>query len=142
MNKTEALNFLSLHQPMPDDLDITQELIDQYDDVRQYFTENPDNDAIPLLMHSFGSGDGLGVYQLVEDVFYKCDYERVIENVIEILTDPFTIKSVRYWVTQQAVNFLDARLIDGLNLSLQSDADDICCMAEIALRIIVENSQN
>lgn len=140
MNKTEALNFLSLHQPMPDDLDITQELIDQYDDVRQYFAQNPDNDAIPLLMRSFGSGDGLGVYQLVDDIFYKCDYECVIENIVEILTDPSTIKSVRYWVTQQAVNFSDARLIDGLNLSLQSDDDDICCMAEIALRIIFEDS--
>ncbi|WP_255475677.1 hypothetical protein [Pseudocitrobacter sp. 73] len=109
MNKTEVINFLSLYQPMPDDLDITQELIDQYDDVRQYFIQNPDNDAIPLLMRSFGSGDGLGVYQLIEDVFDKCDYESVIENIVEILTDPSTIKSVRFWVTQQAVNFPDAR---------------------------------
>ncbi|EHM44226.1 hypothetical protein [Hafnia alvei] len=132
----DAIEFLKLHQPMPADYDITQELIDKYDDVRLYFVAYPDKNAIPLLMRSFGSGDGFGVYQLVEDVFYKCDFNDVIENIAIILEDTSTIKSVRYWVTQLAVTFSDKRLINGLNISLRSDDEDISFVAASALEFI------
>lgn len=73
MTKKEALAFLALNQPMPNDYDITQELINKYNNVRLYFSANPAEEAIPLFLQSFGEGDGFGVYQLVEDFLYKCD---------------------------------------------------------------------
>ncbi|EBS7636821.1 hypothetical protein CDR68_24425 [Salmonella enterica] len=136
MNKKEALRFLESHQPMPSDNDLTQDLIDKYDDVRVFFVNNPDVDAIPLLMRSFGDGDGFGVYQLVEDVFDKCNFDDVIINISNVLKDTSTVKSVRYWVTQLAIAFSDRRLVDGLNISLQFDDEDIQFMAASALECI------
>lgn len=136
MNKKEALKFLESHQPMPSDNDLTQDLIDKYDDVRVFFVNNPDVDAIPLLMRSFGDGDGFGVYQLVEDVFDKCNFDDVIINISNVLKDTSTVKSVRYWVTQLAIAFSDRRLVDGLNISLRFDDEDIQFMAASALECI------
>lgn len=54
MTKKEALAFLALNQPMPNDYDITQELINKYNNVRLYFSANPAEEAIPLFLQSFG----------------------------------------------------------------------------------------
>ncbi len=136
MNKKEALKFLESHQPMPSDNDLTQDIIDKYNDVRVFFVNNPDVDAIPLLMRSFGDGDSFGVYQLVEDVFDKCNSDDVIINISNVLEDTSTVKSVRYWVTQLAIAFSDRRLVDGLNISLEFDDEDIQFMARSALECI------
>lgn len=53
MTKKEALAFLALNQPMPNDYDITQELINKYNNVRLYFSANPAEEAIPLFLQSF-----------------------------------------------------------------------------------------
>ncbi|WP_448144541.1 hypothetical protein [Pseudomonas silesiensis] len=58
MNTNEAINFLSKYQPMPADSALTQEIIDQYDNVRKYFIEHPDIKAILLFLRSFGDGNG------------------------------------------------------------------------------------
>lgn len=136
MNKDEALQFLSEHQPMPSDKLLTQELIDKYDDVRRFFIEHPAKEAISLFMKSYGDGDGWGVYQLVEDVFYKCDSDDVVMSISNILENPLITKGVRYWVTQLAASFPDKKLINGLNISLSSDDSDIYEAAVIALDII------
>ena len=136
MIKSEALQFLSEHQPMPSDQDLTQELIDKYDSVRKFFIENPAKEAIPLFMQSYGDGDGWGVYQLVEDVFYECDVNDVVMSILNILEDTSISKGVRYWVTQLAAAFPDKKLINGLNISLSSGDEDIYEAAVIALNII------
>ncbi|HHC4738976.1 hypothetical protein OM262_16015 [Escherichia albertii] len=94
MTKKEALASLSLHQPMPNDYDITQELITKYNDVRFYFCANLAEEAIPLFLQSFGEGNGLGVYQLVEDFLFKCDKNIVVSNIASILENPLTMESV------------------------------------------------
>ena len=138
MTKKEALAFLALNHPMPNDYDITQELINKYDDVRLYFCANPAEEAIPLFLQSFGEGDGLGVYQLVEDFLFKCDENIVVSNIASILENPLTIKSVRYWCTLLAMAFPDNILIKGLNISLHSDDEDIRDMAMLSLKMIIE----
>ncbi|EFL4497426.1 hypothetical protein ABU05_004384 [Escherichia fergusonii] len=138
MTKKEALAFLALNQPMPNDYDITQELIDKYDDVRLYFCANPAEEAIPLFLQSFGEGDGLGVYQLVEDFLYKCDKNIVASNIANILENPLTIKSIRYCCTLLAMAFPDNTLIKGLNISQQSDDEDTREMAMLSLKMITE----
>jgi len=136
MNKNEALSFLIAHQPMPDDEDLTQELIDKYDEVRKYFIAHPEKQAIPLFLNSYGNGDGLGVYQVVEDLFYQFESEDVIPQIRNILEDSSTSESVRYWVTQLAAAFPDDSLKKGLELSLKSNNDDIIEAAQLALDII------
>ncbi|HID6311829.1 TPA: hypothetical protein ACXGY8_004531, partial [Escherichia coli] len=133
-----ALEFLSLHQPMPADCDITQDLIDKYDEVRIYFLSHPDKDAIPLFLRSFGEGDGLGVYQIVEDFLYKCDFNDVVINIVNILENPNTIKSVRLWCTILTMSFPDKRMVNGLKISAQSHDEDIHDMALLGLKLIEE----
>jgi len=53
MNKFEAIEFLKHHQPLPDDNELTKEIIDNYDEVRKFFKSNPDEICIPLFLNSF-----------------------------------------------------------------------------------------
>ena len=133
MNRNEALSFLRDHQPMPDDDDLTQELIDKYDEVRNFFIATPDKEAISLFLNSYGNGDGWGVYQLVEDVFYKCHFDDVVLEIKKILENPSVADSVRYWVTQVSAAFSDAKLRKGLEISLNSENEDIRDAAQLSL---------
>ena len=138
MNRNEALSFLRDHQPMPDDDDLTQEVIDKYDEVRKFFTANPDKEVISLFLNSYGNGDGWGVYQLVEDVFYKCHRDDVVVEIKEILENPSIADSVRYWVTQVSAAFSDVRLKKGLEISLKSKNEDIRDAAQLSIDMIDE----
>lgn len=133
MNRNEALSFLRDHQPMPDDDDLTQELIDKYDEVRNFFIATPDKETISLFLNSYGNGDGWGVYQLVEDVFYKCHFDDVVLEIKKILENPSVADSVRYWVTQVSAAFSDAKLRKGLEISLNSENEDIRDAAQLSL---------
>lgn len=138
MNRNEALSFLRDHQPMPDDDDLTQEVIDKYDEVRKFFTANPDKEVISLFLNSYGNGDGWGVYQLVEDVFYKCHRDHVVVEIKEILENPSIADSVRYWVTQVSAAFSDVKLKKGLAISLKSKNEDIRDAAQLSIDMIDE----
>ena len=136
MSKDEAICFLREHQPMPDDGSLTQELIDKYDEARVFFIENPDEEALPLFLNSYGLGDGWGVYQLVEDFFYKLDRDNVILEIKKTLEDTSIKESVRYWVTQVSAAFSDVKLKKGLEISLSSENEDIREAAQLSLDII------
>ena len=136
MNKSEALDFLQQHQPMPNDENITQDLIDRYDSARRYFISDPDKNAIMLFLRSFGDGDGLGVYQLVEDFFYKCKKSDVVESLKIVLEDEHVSDGVRYWCTQSAAAFADELLRPGISISKKSKNEDIRGAANIALNIL------
>jgi len=138
MNRNEALSFLRDHQPMPDDDDLTQEVIDKYDEVRKFFTANPDKEVISLFLNSYGNGDGWGVYQLVEGVFYKCHRDDVVVEIKEILENPSIADSVRYWVTQVSAAFSDVKLKKGLAISLKSKNEDIRDAAQLSIDMIDE----
>lgn len=138
MNRNEALSFLRDHQPMPDDDDLTQEVIDKYDEVRKFFTANPDKEVISLFLNSYGNGDGWGVYQLVEDVFYKCHRDDVVVEIKELLENPSIADSVRYWVTQVSAAFSDVKLKKGLAISLKSKNEDIRDAAQLSIDMIDE----
>jgi hypothetical protein len=123
---------------MPDDDDLTQEVIDKYDEVRKFFTANPDKEVISLFLNSYGNGDGWGVYQLVEDVFYKCHRDDVVVEIKEILENPSIADSVRYWVTQVSAAFSDVKLKKGLAISLKSKNEDIRDAAQLSIDMIDE----
>lgn len=139
MNTNEAINFLSKHQPMPADSVLTQEIIDQYDNVRKYFIQNPDIKAIPFFLRSFGDGNGWGVYQVVEDFFYRCPHDEVVFAIKTVLEDETIPDSVRYWTTQTAAAFSDNILRKGISLSLASANEDIKEAALLALEVLDES---
>lgn len=136
MNRNEALSFLRNHQPMPDDDELTQEVIDKYDEARKLLTADPDKEAISLFLNSYGNGDGWGAYQLVEDVLYKCHRDDVIVEIKEILENPSIADSVRYWVTQASAAFSDVKLKKGLEISLKSKNEDIRDAAQLSIDMI------
>lgn len=140
MTKENALNFLSRHQPMPSDENLTQDIINEYDEVRKFFIKNPDKRAIELFLRSYGEGDGWGVYQLVEDFFYQCSDIDVKKEIKKVLEDRTISDSVRYWVTQTAAAFNDEMLRNGLEISLQSKNIDIKDAANDAIELLDEQN--
>ena len=142
ITKTEAISFLQEHQPMPKDNELSDEIINKYDEVRDYFINNPDNQCVPLFLNSFGGKDGLGVYQMVEFVITMYDKKEVLPHVLNALHSPYD--GVRYWATQIASNYPDETLFE-LLCNLLSEADDdiksatITALAQLALNNIRTN---
>ncbi len=67
MTVEEALLFLEQHSPLPSDEDLSDEIIESYDEIRELFLANPDPRCIEPLLNSFGDGSGFGVYQMMDD---------------------------------------------------------------------------
>ncbi len=135
MNKDMVASFLSKHQPMPRDSEISEELIKQYDEIRKYCVQNPFEECIPLFLNSFGEIDGLGVYQLVEDVFSAFPKEVVVPYLLESLESKHY--SVRYWTANIAVAFPDIRLLEPL-LNLYSKENDDIKISIISILSFIE----
>ena len=131
MNKDEALIFLRNHQPMPDDSLLDKSTISVYDEVRRYFLNNPDKECLPLFLNSFGDYDGFGVYQLVEDVVLKFEYEEVVNCLLEALNSKYN--GVKYWCAQICSLYPDERLIVSLERLLNDHNEDIKMSAITAL---------
>ena len=123
MNTEDALRFLELHQPMPSDEKIDKELIEKYDDIRNYFLKNKDFRCVSLFLNSFGFINGLGVYQLVEDVIIMYEEKDVVPLLVKSLNSDYY--SVRYWSTQIASNFSSKKLIETLSMLLDENNYDI-----------------
>ncbi len=137
MNKVEALSFLKAHQPLPDDDLLKEEEIQKYNEVREYFINNPDEDCIPLFLNSFGGKDGLGVYQLVEDVITMYEGEKVLPYLLESFDSPY--EGVKYWGIQIASDFPDECLFDPLVKLFESEDEDIRMAVVTALEQLACN---
>jgi HEAT repeat protein len=140
MDTQAALAFLEAHQPMPDDADLDEALIGKYDDVRRHFLENPDERCIPLFLNSFGSGDGFGVYQLIEDVLAQFPPEKVVPHLAAALQS--SRQSVRYWSAQIAEFFPEEELVSPLGRLLKDEEFDVRYAAVTALGQISSVASN
>lgn len=140
MTKTDAISFLQEHQPMPEDNELRDVLINKYDEVREFFINNPDTQCIPLFFNSFGGKDGLGVYQMVEYVISMYDKEEVLPHVLNALHSPHD--GVRYWAAQIAANYPDETLFGPLCNLLSEKDDDIKAAAITALAQLALNGIN
>jgi HEAT repeat protein len=136
MTKQDAISFLSTYQPLPSDAELSQNisLLEHFDKIRIFFIENYDEDCIPLFLNCFGDWDGLGVYQLVEDVLQKFAPVIVIPHLHKALQSesPF----VKYWNAQISAIFPDSSLITPLSLLLDDQEYDIKSAAVFALNQI------
>src|SRR2546428_4002283 len=122
MTKEEALAFLAAHQPLPDDREITQELLDQFDAARTLFLRERDERCVPLFLNSFGEGSGFGVYQLVADVIRRYP-ERV---VIPALRDSVRSRrqGVRSWSWDIALEHPGSELVPLAIEALRASDED------------------
>ena len=134
MNADEALQFLKDHAPLPDDDDLSDELIAEYDDVRKFFVANPDPRAIGPFLQSFGDGSGYGVYQLVEDVITQFPPEEVVPHLREALRSPH--KGVRYWTLEMVSSFPDDSLVGPTAENLTHPDADVRAAAASALSFL------
>jgi hypothetical protein len=134
MDKNQALSLLRLNQPLPSDDELDEELITGYNEARAYFVENPDPAVIPLFLNSFGDGDGLGIYPLVEDVFESFSTEQMTPHLLQAMQSEYP--SVVYWSTQVADLFPHSSLIPQFQKLLSHDDAGIRAAAVQALRPI------
>ena len=137
MTKQEALSFLKEHQPMPSDDKLKESELDKYDEVREYFINNPDEQCVPLFLNSFGGKDGLGVYQVVEDVFFMYDSEIVLPHILKALDSEY--EGVKYWAIQISSNFPSECLFNPLVNLLKSEDEDIKSATIIAIAQLALN---
>lgn len=131
----DAIAFLVQHQPMPCDEELGDE-IKKYEEVRKFFLDNPNEQCVSLFLNSFGGKDGLGVYQMVEDVIMMYNKDIVLPNVLEGLKSVY--EGVRYWCVQIASDYPDDSLFEPLCEILKSKDEDfkyvaITALAQLAL---------
>lgn len=142
ITKIEALSFLEEHQPMPKDEELKKEEIETYEEVRNFFLNNPDEECISLFLNSFGGKDGFGIYQMVEDVVMKYDKETVMPHALKALNNES--ENVKYWCIQIISNFPDNRLFKPLVKMLELEDEDIkvatiTALAQLALNNLCVN---
>ena len=137
MNVNKALLWLSEHQPLPDDLKLTQEVAESYDKIRKFFLYNPDSRCIPLFLNSFGGRNGWGVYQLIEDVLRKYQPQEVLPHLVEGFKSSNLY--VRHWSAEIAASFPDPCLVGPLSTLLADKDYDVKAAAIIALQQITDN---
>ena len=77
MTPKEADDFLSRHAPLPADADLTSELIQGFNAVREHIIEQPNRAILAKYMTSFGDGSGMGVYQTSDDALRAHDPEAI-----------------------------------------------------------------
>lgn len=137
MDKEKALRFLKENQPMPNDKILNESMITMYDEVRKYFLANPDKECLLLFLNSFGEYNGMGVYQLVEDVILRFEHDEVVNCLLEALKSKYN--GVKYWCAQICSLFPDRKLINPLEELLSDSNQDIRMSAITSLSQIQED---
>lgn len=112
MNKEQCLAFLNANQPLPPDRQLTSEIVGDLNRVRLWLRDNPIDEALPLLLRLFGEGDGLGIYQLIEDTVACFPREAVIRELQAILKD--ASPTIRSWAIEISARYPDASLAETL----------------------------
>ena len=131
MDSDLALKFLKNHQPMPSDEDLSEDLIETYDEIREHFLITPDKRCIELFLNSFGYIDGFGVYQLVENVILQFSKEDVLPHLLKALKSKHA--GVKYWNAQISSNYPCLELIMPLKDLLYDENIDVRSSALIGL---------
>ena len=83
MNTEEALTFLTNHQPMPGDLDISDAESAQFAELIEHFESNPDPRCIPLLINAVSKNTGLGMYEHIKFVLIAHSKDQVVPHLRE-----------------------------------------------------------
>lgn len=122
MDVETAIAFLAAHQPMPPDTFLTDELIAEFNAMREFLIHNPDSRSLPLLLGALPSGrGGFGVYQLVDDVLRAHPQAEVINALVSALRSS---SEPRTWALDLALEYHDQRLVEEARSRLGSSDED------------------
>ncbi len=119
---------------MPPTSQASDQLIDQLNQVRKFFLENPDQRCVPLFLNCFGDGDAHGVYQLIENVIRPYPKMIVVPALASALKS--RLGSVRYWCAQIAADHPHQSLEEPLIELLKQGTHDERYAAASALEIL------
>lgn len=108
----QALAFLQQHQPLPPTGEMSAELLDRFEEVRQHFVDAPDERAIALLLCALSQGDGHGVFQRVEDCLQQHPMHVVVPHLADVLQEGRP--EAQYWAATFAMGFPHGDLIGPL----------------------------
>lgn len=112
MESEKHLDFLKVHQPLPDDRDVDDALFHEFEAARKFFAEELDEQAVPLLIGALGNGDGHGIYPMVETTLLTYPGDVVIKALRDGLKSDHA--SVRYWSAQFSANYPNRELLEEL----------------------------
>ncbi|GAA3980251.1 hypothetical protein GCM10022407_26890 [Hymenobacter antarcticus] len=113
---------------MPDDdsLEKNPQLMKDFEEVRRYFLDYPDPRCVKLFLNAFGGWNGFGMYQTVEQVFYKMNEQFVIDELQKNLRNVSRLKDCTlYWNIQQCIVFPDRALFDPLTQFIKHPLPEI-----------------
>ncbi|MCA9613403.1 MAG: HEAT repeat domain-containing protein [Polyangiales bacterium] len=133
MTEEDALRFLQLHQPMSDDAELLEDELVTLSSVIEYFTLNPSDEAVPLLLGVFGRGDGFGVYQHVEDALVRQRRGVVVAELARMLG---ASEGNLFWILQIAAELPDVSFCDGLEQLAAHEDPEVRAMVVVALEAI------
>jgi hypothetical protein len=139
MTTAEALEFLRMHQPMPDDRAICDAEGETYAAVLRHFEEHPDARCLPLLVGSVSGHTSLGMYQHVRFVFHRFAPEVVGPHLLHALCSPDP--GVRRWGVDWALDCPWPGLLPHLRRIVASAEDrDVHELARAAIAFMAGNS--
>jgi hypothetical protein len=123
MNSETALYFLQSNQPMPADLEITQEECDFFNEAINIFAQKPDARCISLFVNSVSKNTGMGMYENISSVLLAHEREDVIPLIRDGLASPSN--GVRYRCCWWAVDLDAWELEPNITLLLRDKDEDV-----------------
>lgn len=109
MTRDKAIKFLLAHQPMPrtpgpsesdEEGDTWEQLIEQWQEVIDYFIDNPCEEAIPLALNSLAELDD--AYAGITGFMQKYPADVVIPHLIKAFQSPSNV--IRAWAADLALD--------------------------------------
>ncbi|MEH7019034.1 MULTISPECIES: HEAT repeat domain-containing protein [Bacillus] len=123
MNREQAIKILKKYSPMPDDENLTEEMINEYASAIMYFEENPHLSCIEPIMMTFSLDDCYGVYEHATCVLREFSNDEVVPHLIKAIRDEH--EGRRYCGTDLAKFFPDERLVSPLLICIDDLNDEI-----------------
>lgn len=134
MDKEQALLILKKYSPMPNEECMTEEMMNEYAESIDYFSEHPDPICIRPIMMTFSLNESYGVYDHAVVALQGFSNDRVVPHLIEIIQNEDEGK--RFWGAELAKFFPDERLVDSLSLCINDPNEEIRVYSIYALNRI------
>jgi HEAT repeats len=135
MDQEKALMILDKYSPMPDDEQLTEEIVDEYKAAIDYLDNRPpEKRFLKPLFYSLGAFDGWGVYEVTRSLIVSYNKFDVVPLIMEGLKSERNGR--RYWSTLLAADFADENLTPLLLETLKDPLEEIRLNSVMALEAI------
>lgn len=135
MDQENAQRILDKYSPMPDDEQLTEEIVDEYKAAIDYlYGKPPEVRFLKPLFYSLGAFDGWGVYEVTRSLIVSYNKFDVVPLIREGLKSEQSGR--RYWSSLLAIDFADENLIPLLLETLKDSLEEIRLNSVMALEEI------